>query len=69
MSAVIEPQPSINLRKLCAQFAKPHLGRAVWQLVNTLVPFAALWALMAWSVVGQWGMGWTLLMAIPAAGL
>ncbi|MFP7722714.1 fatty acid desaturase [Lysobacter sp. A3-1-A15] len=61
--------PSTNLRKLCAQFAKPQLGRAVWQLVNTLVPFVALWALMAWSVVGQWGYGWTLLMAIPTAGL
>jgi acyl-lipid omega-6 desaturase (Delta-12 desaturase) len=60
---------STNLRKLCAQFAAPHVGRAVWQLINTLVPFAALWALMAWSVVGEWGYGWTLLLAVPAAGL
>ena len=29
---------SANLRKLCAQFAKPQAGRAAWQLVNTLVP-------------------------------
>ncbi|MEG3192543.1 fatty acid desaturase [Lysobacter sp. D1-1-M9] len=70
MSAVIDtPGTTVNLRKLCAQFAKPHLGRAVWQLVNTLVPFALVWALMAWSVVGQWGYGWTLLLALPAAGL
>jgi omega-6 fatty acid desaturase (delta-12 desaturase) len=61
--------PPTNLRKLCAQFAAPHLGRAVWQLVNTMVPFAALWALMAWSVIGEWGYGWTLLLAVPAAGL
>ena len=61
--------PTVNLRQLCARFAKPHLGRAAWQLVNTLVPFAALWALMAWSVVGEWGYGWTLLMALPTAGL
>ena len=61
--------PSVNLRKLCAQFATPHVGRAVWQLINTLVPFAALWTLMAWSVVGEWGYGWTLLLAVPAAGL
>ena len=60
---------STNLRKLCAQFAKPHLGRAVWQLINTWCRFAALWALMAWSVVGEWGYGWTLLLAVPAAGL
>lgn len=60
---------TVNLRQLCARFAKPHLGRAAWQLVNTLVPFAALWALMAWSVVGEWGYGWTLLLALPTAGL
>ena len=61
--------PVTNLRAMCAAFAKPHLGRAVWQLVNTLVPFLALWVLMAWSVVGEWGYGWTLLLAVPAAGL
>lgn len=61
--------PVTNLRAMCAAFAKPHLGRAVWQLVNTLVPFLALWVLMAWSVVGAWGYGWTLLLALPAAGL
>lgn len=60
-------QPS--LRTLCAAFAKPHHGRAVWQLVNTLVPFAALWALMAYSVVREWHYAWTLLLALPAAGL
>ena len=61
--------PAATLRKLCAHFSTPHLGRAVWQLVNTLVPFAALWVLMAWSVIADWGLGWTLLLAIPAAGL
>jgi len=45
------------------------MGRAVWQLINTLVPFAVLWGLMAWSVVAEWGYGWTLLLALPAAGL
>ena len=58
-----------NLRQLCASFARPHLGRAMWQLINTLVPFAALWVLMAWSVIGQWGYGWTLLLTLPTAGL
>ncbi|WP_363796355.1 fatty acid desaturase [Lysobacter firmicutimachus] len=63
------PVTARNLRQLCAHFAQPHLGRAVWQLINTLVPFAALWALMAWSLIADWGYGWTLLLAIPAAGL
>ena len=63
------PTTPVNLRALCATYAKPHLGRAVWQLVNTLVPFAALWALMAYSVVAGWNFGWTLLLALPTAGL
>jgi acyl-lipid omega-6 desaturase (Delta-12 desaturase) len=60
---------TVNLRQLCAKFAKPHLGRALWQLINTLTPFFALWVLMAWSVVGEWSYAWTLLFAIPTAGL
>ncbi len=60
--------PAAQLRKLCAHFAKPRLSRAIWQLLNTLPPLLAIWALMAWSVVDGWGYGWTLLMAIPAAG-
>ena len=68
MNAALATPPT-NLRAMCAAFAKPHLGRAVWQLVNTLVPFLALWVLMAWSVVAQWNYVWTLLLALPAAGL
>src|SRR4249920_3171650 len=60
---------TVNLRQLLSKFAKPHLGRAIWQLINTLPAFFALWALMAWSVVGEWGYGWTLLLALPTAGL
>ncbi|WP_196778792.1 fatty acid desaturase [Lysobacter silvisoli] len=69
MSAPAEPSVAAQLRQLCARYAQPHLGRAVWQLINTLLPFAALWALMAWSLVGDWGYGWTLLLALPTAGL
>jgi omega-6 fatty acid desaturase (delta-12 desaturase) len=41
----------------------------VLQLLNTTIPFFALWYLMAKSVLEGWGYGWTLLMSIPAAGL
>ena len=61
--------PATQLRKLCASFAKPQRGRALWQIFNTLPPMLVLWALMAQSVIAGWGYGWTLLMAIPAAGL
>jgi len=58
-----------SLRQLVTPFARPQRGRAVAQLLNTVIPFFALWALMAKSVLDGWGLGWTLLMAIPASGL
>lgn len=59
--------PAATLRQLCSGFAKPEWPRALWQLVNTLPTFVAIWALMAASI--EWGYGWTLLLAIPASGL
>ncbi|MGD9582514.1 MAG: fatty acid desaturase [Lysobacterales bacterium] len=59
--------PASLLRQLCNAFAKPQWPRAVWQLVNTLPSFLLLWALMAKSI--DWGYGYTLLLAIPTAGL
>jgi len=41
-------QPSW-LRNL-AQFEKPDTKRAIWQLINTFVPYIALWAIMVWIV-------------------
>ncbi len=63
------PATAAQLRQLCAGFVKPHAGRAAWQLVNTLLPFAALWSLAAWSVVADWSYWWTLLIVLPATGL
>jgi acyl-lipid omega-6 desaturase (Delta-12 desaturase) len=60
---------ALQLRQRCAPFAAPIASRAVWQLVNTLVPFTVLWALMAWSVIRDWNYLWTLLLALPTAGL
>ncbi|HEY2345050.1 MAG TPA: fatty acid desaturase [Xanthomonadaceae bacterium] len=57
-----------NLRHACAPFAKPHMGRAIWQLCTSLVPFAALWALMAWIVHSGGSYLWVALLAIPTAG-
>jgi len=68
-STATAPVAATNLRQLCARFAKPHLGRAIWQLLNTLPPFVLLWALMAWSIHADWNYGWTLLLALPTAGL
>ncbi len=68
-AAALNPALPKSLRALCADFARPHLGRALWQMTNTLVPFLALWTLTAWSIAADWGLGWTLLLLLPAAGM
>ena len=63
------PSTEANLRRLVAGFAHPQHGRAVWQLVNTLLPFLGLWTLMVASIEWGWSYGWTLLLALPTAAL
>lgn len=70
--SVSEPRSNeraVSLRQLCAPFTKPHLGRALWQVLDTLVPFILLWSLMAYGVYHGWNYLWILLLALPAAGL
>jgi acyl-lipid omega-6 desaturase (Delta-12 desaturase) len=59
---------SVAERRLCARFAKPLLGAALWQLTSTLALFVLSWTLMAWSVQAGWNYAWTLLLTLPAAG-
>src|SRR4026207_54286 len=59
----------LSARQRCAAFAKPSLVRSIWQLTHPLPTFALLWRVMAWTVQAQWHYGWTLLLALPAAGL
>jgi omega-6 fatty acid desaturase (delta-12 desaturase) len=49
-----------------AEYRKPTLRRSVWQIVNTLISYAALWGLMIWTVdISYWI---TLALAVVAAG-
>ena len=50
-------------KPIVARYQKPSVGRSVWQIANTLVPYAALWYLMYLSV----GVSWWL--AVPLAVL
>ena len=53
-------------QQVIAKYQHPLVSRSVWQVINTLVPYFALWFLMVLSLqVSYW---LTLLLAIPAAG-
>lgn len=41
-------------KEIVARYQKPSTARAVWQLVNTLVPYAALWCLMYYTKSVSW---------------
>jgi omega-6 fatty acid desaturase (delta-12 desaturase) len=45
-----------------AAYARPDRRKAIWQLVNTFVPYAALWALMVYMV--QQGVSYWLTLAV-----
>ncbi len=49
------------------EYQKPHLGRAIWQLVNTVGGYAALWYLMYLSLSVSWWL--TVPLAVLAGGL
>ena len=53
-------------KEVVAKYQQPAVGRSVWQLVNTLVPYAVLWYLMYRSLsISYW---LTVPLAILACG-
>lgn len=56
-----------SYQKIIAKYQKPQRWRSVWQLVNTLIPYAILWYCMFLSFkVSYW---LTLALSVVAAGL
>ena len=53
-------------KQIVAKYQQPCLRRAVWQLVNTLVPYVALWVLMYFTVAISWWL--TVPLAVLAGG-
>lgn len=41
-------------KAIVARYQKPSVGRGLWQVVNTLIPYAALWFLMYLSATVSW---------------
>ena len=60
-----QPDPS-TWKEIVARYQKPAFWRGVWQVVNTLVPYAALWYLMYLSLAASWWI--TTALAILAGG-
>jgi len=49
------------------KYQNPDVQRSVWQLVNTVITYIALWVGMVWSLgVSYW---LTLALAVPAVGM
>ena len=61
-----EPGPS-TWKEIVVRYQKPAIWRGVWQVVNTLIPYAALWYLMFLSLAVSWWI--TVPLAILAGGL
>ena len=57
------------LLKSLAKYEKPSLGRALWQLTNTFIPYVFLWFLMVRTVQLGYSYWITLALAVVAAGL
>src|SRR5689334_1784672 len=57
---------SPSWKEIVAKYQKPALGPGLWQVINTLVPYAALWYLMYLSLAVSWWL--TLPLAVLAAG-
>jgi omega-6 fatty acid desaturase (delta-12 desaturase) len=67
MTAAARTDPSATLRELVRPYARPIHRKALWQLANTLPPFAATWAVAVLAL--EWSSGWSLLLVLPLAGL
>ncbi len=53
-------------KQAVAEHRKPALRSSVWQLVNSVIPYLALWGLMIWTLsISYWI---TLALAVVAGG-
>src|SRR5687768_12960765 len=46
--------PDASWKQIVLEYQKPSTGRALWQTVNTLVPYALLWCLMYFALQVSW---------------
>ncbi len=51
-----------------SQYSISHTGKALWQLVNTIIPYLFLWGLMAALMLNGYSYWLVLGLSLPAAG-
>ncbi len=61
------PQEDRSWEKIIMKYNRPDLRKSIWQILNTLIPYAGIWYLMVLSL--QYPYWITLLLSLPAAGL
>jgi omega-6 fatty acid desaturase (delta-12 desaturase) len=65
MTSPTTPLTAVDWNAVMAPYRRPHLRRSIVQILDTALPFAALWLAMLWSLdVGYW---LTLLLAVPTS--
>lgn len=53
-------------KEIVARYQKPSVSRAVWQMVNTIVPYVGLWVAMYFTLKVSWWL--TIPLAVLAGG-
>ena len=48
------PADSVAWREIVLKYQQPSVWRASWQIVNTVVPYAGVWALMYFCLAVSW---------------
>jgi omega-6 fatty acid desaturase (delta-12 desaturase) len=61
-----QPVAMLSWKEVVAKYQQPSLWRSVFQIVNSLVPYVALWVLMYWSLTVSYWL--TLPLAVLAGG-
>ena len=52
--ATSDASPIASWKQVVARYQNSSAKRGVWQILNTLVPYAALWCIMYWVVDVSW---------------
>jgi len=64
--SMTEITPQVRWQSIIAKYAVPDKWHSIWQILNSVIPFLGMWALMVFSLrVGYW---LTILLAFPTAG-